>query len=148
MKTTDKQKVADTLLEKPKKIKVGMFTFKAYPLTLAQIYEMGVFANQIKSADFKDGDKVNVMQELIKHSNDARLMQEVFIVCLFRKKWKRRLFRMYLKKRLTILHFSEIVKFLSSSFNINFFLTSITFLTQAKVMTEPKTTPLGQQSGQ
>ena len=146
MKTTDKQKVADTLLEKPKKIKVGMFAFKAYPLTLAQIYEMGVFANQIKSADFENGDKVNVMQELIKHSNDARLMQEVFIVCLFRKKWKRRLFRTYLKKRLTILHFSEIVKFLSSSFNINFFLTSITFLTQTKIMTEKKTILRGQSS--
>lgn len=111
-----------------------------------QIYEMSVFANDIKQPTWNDGDKVNVIGETIVHGNDARLMCEVFIVCAFRKEWKRRLWRHYIRKHLDIYAFNELIKFIGQSFNANFFLTSITFLTQAIVMTEPQTTLRGQQS--
>lgn len=146
MKTNDKKRTAETLKEQPVKIKVGWITFKVKPLTLMQIYEMSVFANDIKQPTWSDGDKVNIIGETMAHGNDARLMCEVFIVCAFRKTWKRFLWRHYIRKHLDIYAFNGLVKFISQSFNANFFLTSITFLTQAIVMTEPRTTPPGQQS--
>ena len=146
MKTADKKRTAETLKEKPVKIKVGWLSFKIKPFTLMQIYEMSVFANDIKKPSWKDNDKVNIIGEIIAHGNDARLMCEVFIVCAFRKAWKRHLFGRYIRKHLDIYAFNELVKFIGLSFNANFFLTSITFLTHTKIMTEPKTTPRGQQS--
>lgn len=146
MKTTDKIHTAKTLAETPIKIKVGRLSFKVKPLTLMQIYEMSVFANDIKKPTWKDNDKVNIIGETIAHGNDARLMCEIFVVCAFRNTWKRRLWRRYIRKHLNIIAFNELVTFISQSFNANFFLTSITFLTQAIVMTEPQTTPHGQSS--
>lgn len=148
MRTIDKKKVAAVLKEERTKIKVGWFTFRPRPLTLCQIYEMGVYANQIKEADFNEGDKVNNLNELIKHSEDARQMCEIFIICTFRKAWARRIWGRYIRKHLDILAFNQLIMYISSSFNANFFLTSIIFLTKTKVMTEPKTTPHGQQSEQ
>ena len=148
MKTADKKRTAETLKEKPVKIKVGWLSFKIKPLTLMQIYEMSVFANDIKKPTWNDGEKINIISETISHGHDARLMCEVFIVCAFRKAWKRHLWGRYIRKHLDIYAFNELVKFISQSFNANFFLTSITFLTQMKIMTEPKTTPLGQSSVQ
>ena len=146
MKTTDKIHTAKTLAETPIKIKVGRLSFKVKPLTLMQIYEMSVFANDIKKPTWKDNDKVNIIGETIAHGNDARLMCEIFVVCAFRNTWKRRFWRRYIRKHLNIIAFNVLVKFISQSFNANFFLTSITFLTQAIVMTEPQTTPHGQSS--
>lgn len=146
MKTEDKNKVARTLREASVKIKVGWFRFKVKPLTLMQIYEMGVFANDMEEPSWKDGEKINLVQKLFERHNDARLMCEIFIVCAFRKKKWRWLCGRYIRKHLDIMAFNELIKFISSSFNANFFLTSITFLTQTKIMTEPATTHLGQPS--
>lgn len=146
MKTVDKEKIKDTLLEQSVKIKIGWRTFHLRPLTLAQIWEMGVFANDMKSADWNATDKVNVIHELFKHAKDARLMCEIFIVCAFRNKFWRKIWGAYIRKRLTVIHFNELLRFIGSSFNANFFLTSITFLSQTKIMTEPTTTARGQQS--
>lgn len=148
MKTSDKEKVAKTLSEAFVKIKVGKFHFRVKPLTFMQIYEIGVFGNAIKEPTWKEGDMVNIIPILFRHSETARLMSEIFIVCAFRKKWARKLWGRYIRKHLDIMAFNELVMFISGSFNINFFLTSIIFLTQTKIMTEPKTTPHGQQSEQ
>lgn len=144
MKTQEKEKVVQTLRESTFKIKVGKFTFRISPLTLMQIYEMGVFANEIKEATWKEGEKINIIHNLIERNNDARLMCEVFIVCAFRKKWARKLWGSYIRRHLDITAFNMLVTFISSSFNANFFLTSIIFLTKTKIMTEPQTTPHGQ----
>lgn len=149
MTTKEKDTVAKTLKEASISIKVGMFKFTLRPVTLSQIYEMAVFANDIEAADWGDGSKVNILYELLKHGKDARLMCEIFIVCAFRKKFWRKVWGRYIRRRLDIGAFNELVKYLSTSFNVNFFLTSITFLTQTKIMTEPRTTTRhGQQSGE
>lgn len=144
MKTSDKEKIAKTLAEASVKIKVGMFYFRVKPLTFMQIYEMGVFGNAIKKPTWKEDDKLNIIPFLFEHSETAHLMSEIFIVCAFRKKWARKIWGRYIRKHLDIIAFNELVKFIGGSFNTNFFLTSITFLTQMKIMTEPKTTPRGQ----
>lgn len=148
MKTEEKQHVADVLAEKPALIRVGLFLFKLRPLTLGQIYEMGAAANDINADDLEDsGDqvkRVRIMAALINHHKDAKAMERIFVICLFRKRWKRLLFGRYVAKRLTMDKFQQLVTYISTSFNANFFLTSIIFLRQATTMTEPsQTTALG-----
>lgn len=146
MKTSDKEKVARTLREASIKIKVGKFRFNIKPLTLMQIYEMGVYANDIKEATWNEGETINIIHTLFERNNDARLMCKIFTICAFRKKCARKLWGKYIQNHLDITAFNMLVTFISSSFNANFFLTSIIFLTKTKIMTEPKMTPHGQSS--
>lgn len=148
MKTEDKKTTVDTLKERPLKVKVGRVSFIIKPLTFMQIYEMSVFANDIKAPTWGTDGVVNIMREIVAHGNDARLMCEIFIVCAFRKTKWRWFWGRYIRKHLDVLAFNELVKFISRSFNANFFLTSITFLTQTKMMTEPSMTHHGRQSGE
>lgn len=145
MNTTEKEAVAQTLREQPAWIKVGRMRFRVKPLTLCQIYELGVFANDMTAGTWGEDDKINIIQELIAHHKDARLMCEIFLVCAFRKRLPRWFFGRYIRKNLTIVDFNNLIQFIAKSFNANFFLTSITFLTRTKIMTEPKTTPRGRQ---
>lgn len=147
MKKEEKKKVADALSERSKWLRIGLLPIKVRPLTLSQIYDMGVAANDINGDDLQTEDKVNIIAVLMKHSKDAKAMQDVFLVCAFRKKWKRWLFGHYLRNRLTVEHFNLLLAIIATTFNANFFLTSIIFLSQTKIMTEPSPTiPLGQSS--
>lgn len=108
---------------------------------------MGAAANDIDGSDLQSDDKVNLIAVLLKHAKDAKAMQNVFLVCAYRKRWKRWLFGWYIKSRLTVEHFNRLLSMIATTFNANFFLTSIIFLSQTKIMTEPsQTTPLGQSS--
>lgn len=147
MEKEKKQKVANALAERSHWIRVGWMHIRIKPLTLAQIYDMGAAANDINGDDLQSADKVNIIALLMKHAKDAKAMQDVFLVCAYRKKWKRWLFGKYLKSRLTVEHFNKLLATIATTFNANFFLTSIIFLSQTKIMTEPsQTTPLGQSS--
>lgn len=120
---------------------------KIRPLTLSQIYDMGAAANDVNGDDLQTEDKVNIIAVLMKHAKDAKAMQDVFLVCAFRKRWKRWLFGRYLRNHLTVEHFNILLTIIATTFNANFFLTSIIFLSQTKIMTEPSpTTPHGQSS--
>ena len=148
MKKDEKQRVSDALTEKPTYIRVGWKVFKARPLTLAQIYEMGTAACEINADGLNEKEnKVRVVAALIDHYNDARIMIEVFLICLFRSHIKRFLWRWYIKHRLKLNTFQELMGYVAQSFDANFFLTSIIFLRQATKMTEPSpTTAPGQWS--
>ena len=151
MTSEDKQKVAETLNEKATPIKIGIFRFRVKQPTLSQIYEMGAKAVAINDADLQEKlageQKVNVIAEAITHYADARIMQQVFMILLFRRPFWRKVWRRYVLHRLTVAKFNELVGIVGRSFNINFFLTSIIFLKQTTPITEPRqTTPPGQQS--
>ena len=149
MTSEQKQIIADILTEKPLLIRVGIFTFRCKPLTLGQIYEMGAVANEIDSSDLTDNidKKMRIMSAVVDHYKDAKLMQKIFLICLFRSRWKRRLWGWYIRKKQTVLIFQQLINYIALSFNANFFLTSIIFLRQTTVMTDPsQTTAHGQQS--
>lgn len=151
MNREEKQHVADTLVEKPFTVKVGFWRFKVKQPTLGQIYEMGAVANDIDEKDIQEkveqNAKINVLAEAISHYKDARLMQEIFLILVFRSRFKRKLWRKYILKRLTVSIFNQVTKAVGGSLNINFFLTSIIFLKQTTRITEPtQTTALGQSS--
>lgn len=149
MEKKDKQRVADTLSEKIRFIRVGWLWFRVKPLSLWQIYEMGAASNDMTSDDLKEDGKMNMLAVMLKHSNDAKVMAEVFLICAMRSRWKRWLLRRYIRKRLTVEKFQELITIIMGSFSPNFFLTSIIFLTQTKIMTDPsQTTHLGQSSAE
>ena len=83
---------------------------------------------------------------MLEHGNDAKIECDIFVTCAFKSNFWRKLLRRYIMKRLRPYHMNELIQFLSKSFDINFFLTSITFLKQITKMTEPSTTPHGQSS--
>lgn len=147
MQKEEKEKVANTLAERSNWIKVSWMCIRIKPLTLSQIYDMGAAASEINSNDLQVTDKVNIIALLMKHAKDAKALQDVFLVCAYRKKWKRSLFGKWLRNKLTVEHFNRLLAIIAATFNANFFLTSIIFLSQTKIMTEPsQTIPLGQSS--
>lgn len=147
MKKTEKKAVADALSERSHWLRIGWLLIRFRPLTLSQIYDMGEAANDINGEDVKDKKFDNFFVPLMNHAKDAKAMQDVFLVCAYRKRWKRWLFGRYIKNRLTEKHFNYLLNIIATTFNANFFLTSIIFLSQTKMMTEPsQTTPLGQSS--
>lgn len=147
MKTTDKKKTADALTERNRWMRVGLLPIMLRPLTLGQIYEMGEFVNDLDVGNLDMKEKLNIVAEMLAKYKNVPLMQQTFLVCAYRRRWKRWLFRRYILKRLTVRHFQKVMDIVTDAYTANFFLTSIIFLTQTKPMTEPKqTTPLGQQS--
>lgn len=145
MKTADKKEVYNTLTEKPIDIKIGVFTFKLRPLTLAQIYEIGAIGNELSEDDLGTKDKVKVFAEVIAHYKDAKIMQDMFVAALLPGKLKRFLFKRYVLKRLTVAVFNQFVTYVSQSLDVNFFLTSIIILRKTVEITNPtQTTAHGQ----
>lgn len=147
MTTKDKKKTADILTERSKWVRIGLLFIRIRPLTFGQIYEMGEYVNQIEVGDLDLKAKINLAAEMLAHYKSAPLIQETFLVTAYRRRWKRRLFRSYILKRLTVRHFATALEVITDAFTANFFLTSIIFLRQTRMITEPsQTTPLGQQS--
>ena len=147
MTAEQKKKTADALTERSVWVRIGWLLIRMRPLTLAQIYEMGEYVDglQVEGLDIKG--KINLAAEMLSRYKSASLMQEVFLVVAYRRRWKRRLFRHYILKRLTVRIFKKALDVITDAFSANFFLTSIIFLRQTKTITEPSpTTPLGQQS--
>ena len=146
MKSEEKREVANTLSEKGIWIRIGFLPFRLRPITLAQIYEMGAIANDINADGLEEKKKIKILAETITHYNDARIMSKVFIICLFRSLLMRFLFGWYIRHNLTMREYEKLITFESTSFNINFFLTSIIFLKKTTMMTNPNpTTAHGQQ---
>lgn len=146
MKTEEKIDVYDALAEKGIWVWVGHIPFYLRPMTLAQIYEMGSVANDINADNIEEKKKVKILAETIAHYRDARIMQRVFIICLFRSMLMRILFGWFIRHNLTLREFEKLIMFETKSFNVNFFLTSIIFLKKTVTMTNPtQTTARGQQ---
>ena len=146
MKGEEKRGVANTLSEEGIWVRVGFLPFRLRPITLAQIYEMGAIANDINADGLEEKKKIKILAETIAHYNDARIMSKVFVICLFRSLLMRFLVGWYIRHNLTMREYEKLITFESTSFNINFFLTSIIFLKKTTTMTNPNpTTAHGQQ---
>lgn len=149
MNSEEKKRTADTVEERSVWILIGLLPIRLRPLTLGQIYEMGQFACDMEASGLDLKARIVASAEMLARWKSARLMQEVFLVCAFRRHWKRRLFRRYVLNRLTVGKFQRAVAMITDSFTANFFLTSIIFLSQTNMMSEPNpTTRHGQQSGE
>lgn len=147
MKPEEKKHTAEALTEKSSWMRVGLLPILLKPLTLGQIYEMGEYTCQMEGAELDRKSQVLASVEMLTRHKSAKLMQEVFLVCAYRKRWKRRLFRHYILKRLTVSGFQKALSVITNAYTASFFLTSIIFLHQTNGITEPsQTTARGQQS--
>ena len=147
MTPEEKRKTADILTEKSLWTRVGWLPIRLRPLTLGQIYDMGEFTCQIEGEKLDMKSRIIASAEMLARYKSAKLMQEIFLICAFRKRWKRRLFRRYIINRLTVSRLQKAIEVITNAYTANFFLTSIIFLKQTTKITEPKqTTALGQQS--
>lgn len=146
MTTTDKKKTSDILTEKSVFVRIGFLPIFIKPITLGQIYEMGEFVCQIEGKELDMKAKLLASAEMLARYKSAKMMQEIFLVCAYRKRWKRRLFRRYILNRLTVAKFQKAIEVITNAYSANFFLTSIIFLRQTNQITEPnQTTARGQQ---
>ena len=147
MNKEEKKKTADILTEKSRWIRIGLLFIRLRPLTLGQIYEMGQYVESIEADGLEFKGRYNYVAKMLSEYNNAPLMQDIFLVTAYRRSWKRKLFRRYILKRLTVRHFQDAMDIITDAYNANFFLTSIIFLRQTKPMTEPNQTIVrGQQS--
>ena len=147
MKAEEKNKTAATLTERSKWIRIGLLFIHLKPLTLGQIYEMGPYTSKIEGDNLNLQSRIIPSSEMFSRYRSAVQMQEIFLVCAFRQRWKRWLFRRYILKRLTLSMFQSVVEIITDACTANFFLTSIIFLRQTNAISEPiQTTARGQQS--
>ena len=146
MKTEEKKRTADVLMEKAIWIKVGWIPVRFRPLTLAQIYEIGRYANDIDGDGIELNKRINVVAAMFAKFKNAPLMRNVFVVCAFRSRLPRFIFKYYIKRHLRTIHLKKMMDYISQSYDANFFLTSIIFLKQMNLISEPnQTTAHGQQ---
>jgi len=127
-----------TLLERPRKVKIGWRMFKVHPLTLAQIYEMGAIVEGIEGLDLHG--EVNVIVETLRRFRDMERIQRLVMVMLFRNKRKRWWWRRYIKRHLTIDVYQNVLETGMATFKAAFFLTSITFLKGVQDVTKTTNT--------
>lgn len=147
MKAEEKKKTADILTERSRWIRVGWLPIRIRPLTLGQIYEMGEFTCQMEGKDLDMKARILASSEMLARYKSAKLMQEVFLIAAYRKRWKRRVFRRYILNRLTVKVFQKALEVITDAYTANFFLTSIIFLHQTNQVSEPNPTIApGQQS--
>ena len=145
MEKEEKKKVAETLTEQSKWLRVGLLPLKIRPLTLGQIYEMGQYTCELEGLGQNMKKRINVLGEMLSRHDSARVMQKVFLVCAFRSRLMRVLFGWYIKHRLTAKCFKDMLDIVALSMDANFFLTSIIFLQRTTQITEPsQTTAPGQ----
>ena len=124
----------DTLSEKPRLIRFGFLFFRMKPLTLAQIWEVGGILEQqeIKAVD---GD-VNVIAEMLERVDNIKAAQEIAVAMLFRGSLSRWLFGRFVKSRLTMERYQQMMEYYLMTLRAAFFLISITSLKGVKEMTK------------
>ena len=130
---------SDTLSEKPRLIRFGFLFFRMKPLTLAQIWEVGGILEQqeIKAVD---GD-VNVIAEMLERVDNIKAAQEIAVAMLFRSALSRWLFGSFVKSRLTMERYQQMMEYYLMTLRAAFFLISFTSLKGVKEITKKTNTP-------
>ena len=125
---------SDTLSEKPRLIRFGFLFFRMKPLTLAQIWEVGGILEQ-QEITAVDGD-VNVIAEMLERVDNIKAAQEIAVAMLFRGSLSRWLFGRFVKSRLTMERYQQMMEYYLMTLRAAFFLISITSLKGVKEMTK------------
>ena len=120
-------KTADTMIEKPYRMRVGMFLFKVRPLNMSQVIEIGELASYMKEFD-AENENGNIARYAYKNTEDVELIQDIAVIAMFRNRLKRRIFGRYVKKRLTTYVLKQCFTAIYDTFDYAFFFTSSIFL--------------------
>lgn len=128
------QTTANTLTEKPQWVKIGWWWFMIKPATLAQLWELGAYIEDKEQLDVEG--EIQPVVEMLNRYKDLKTCTEAVLILLFRKSWKRALWRKYITANLTMATYQQILEYSAMTFHATFFLTSFTFLKGAKQTTQ------------
>lgn len=132
-------KTTKVITEKPMWIHIGFFWFLLKPLTLAQIWELGSYLENVEDIEIKNGNNT-VVAETLNHHRAMKSCAEMMKIILFRGRLKRWLFGRYIKNHITMAQYKKVMEYSFISMQASFFLTSFTFLKGIKTITNPTNT--------
>lgn len=130
-------RTADTITEKPLWLLIGLLPIRVRPMTLAQIWEIGENVSKVKEIDIEG--TFNPYQKMFSMWSDAKQINAIVPLILFRSRWARFLFGRYVKKRMTMKRYKAIIEYAALSFDATFFLTNMSFLRGCKETTKTNT---------
>lgn len=149
MKAEEKKRVASTITERSKWIRVGLLPIRIKPITFGQIYDIAEMAIQLRTEGINASKpSTRAFSDMLNNYDNLPLAREIFVRGVFRSRLMAKLFRRYICHRLTMEQYYQFITFLISSFDANFFLTSITFLHQTTKVTDTKQTIVRGQSSE
>lgn len=135
------KKVANTIAERPIIIWFGCLPFIVRPLTFMQLFDIGSISKDMPEIEQQKIDgRTNVSATLV-YYEEADRMSEIAVMTIFRSIWIRKLFRKYIKKRLTVRKYKKLQDYMAQTMDATFFLSTIIFLKGLNETTMPTNTP-------
>jgi hypothetical protein len=134
------QQIAQTLTERSIWVRFGWLLLRVRPLTLAQLYRIGEIVADIDQCDFKGAERINPTKVALERYSDFQLCQQVAVHIIFRSRLWRTLLGRFIRSRLTMPKYQQLIAFATHSMNASFFLTSLLSLKGIKQMTQPTRT--------
>ena len=135
------KEVANTMSERPILIWFGFIPFLVRPLTFTQIYDLGSISKDMPEVEQQRVDgRTNVSATLL-YYEEAPRMSEIAVMTIFRSVWMRKLFRKFIKKRLTVRKYKKLQNYMARTMDATFFLSTIIFLKGLNETTKTTNTP-------
>lgn len=126
MNNNEEKNTAGVITEKSIFVFFGMIPFLVRPMTLAQIWQIGEKIGDIDEIDIEG--EFNPYQKVFSMFKDVKSANEITPIIVFRSRLMRRIFGRFIRKRMTMKKYNELLQYASLSFDASFFLQSITFL--------------------
>lgn len=134
------KKVANAIAERPIIIWFGCLPFIVRPLTFTQLFDIGSISKDMPEIEQQKIDgRTNVSATLV-YYEEAYRMSEIAVMTIFRSIWMRKLFRKYIKKRLTVRKYKKLQDYMAQTMDATFFLSTIIFLKGLNETTMPTNT--------
>lgn len=135
------KQVAKTMSERPIVLWFGFIPFLVRPITFTQIYDLGSVSKDMPEIEQQKIDGRTNVSATLMYYEEAGRMSEIAVMTIFRSLWMRKLFRKYIKKRLTVHKYKKLQDYMAQTMDANFFLSTIIFLKGLNEMTKPTNTP-------
>ena len=126
MNNNEKRSTAGAITEKPILVFFGMIPFFVRPMTMAQIWQIGEKIGDIDEIEIEG--EFNPYQKVFSMFKDVKSANEITPIIVFRSRVMRKIFGGFIRKRMTMKKYNELLQYASLSFDASFFLQSITFL--------------------
>lgn len=126
MNKNEEKSTAGAITEKPIFVFFGMIPFLVRPMTLAQIWQIGEKIGDIEEINIEG--EFNPYQKVFSMFKDVKNANEITPIIVFRSRLMRKIFGRFIRKRMTMKKYNELLQYASLSFDASFFLQSITFL--------------------
>ena len=120
MNNNEGKSTAGAITEKPIFVFFGMIPFLVRPMTLAQIWQIGEKIGDIEEINIEG--EFNPYQKVFSMFKDVKNANEITPIIVFRSRLMRRIFGRFIRKRMTMKKYNELLQYASLSFDASFFL--------------------------